>query len=82
MLKNTSQKWANRDLCDRTGRIPMEWLDKENAEEKDHAEEKDLPSPVLLSKDDKALISSSFTIVLPNFTWRKVRDNFPLLDLR
>ena len=54
----------------------MEWSDNEDAEEKD------LPPPVSLSEDDRTLISSSFTKVLPNSTRRKVRDTFPLPDLK
>ena len=54
----------------------MEWSDNKDVEEKD------LPSPVSLSEDDRTLISSSFTKVLPNSTRRKVRDTFPLPDLK
>ena len=75
-VENTPQSWADHDLCDCTGCLPMEWSDNEDAEEKD------LSPPVSLSEDDRTLISSSFTKVLPNLTRRKVRDTFPLSDLK
>ena len=54
----------------------MEWSDDED--DHDH----DPPIPATLSKDNLALLASSFSMALSNTTRRKVRDTFPLPELK
>ena len=73
---STPQIWADRDLNEGVGRSAMEWSDDED--DGDH----DPPVPATLSEDNLALLASSFTTTLSNATRRKVRDTFPLPELK
>ena len=72
---SSSSCWANRqdDQVDYSQRL-------DSLDDEDSATES--PTSITLSEDNTTLITSSFTIALPNATRQKVRSNFPLPEIQ
>ena len=63
--------WDNRDPAEEEGYLQAEWSDLEEDKEDD----------IMLSEQNVALLTSSFSGTLTNSERRKVRSSFPAPDV-